>query len=139
MRFEGFISDGKVRKASSDKMLAVSLLRGAEKDLQFLGSLEINEISARKLVVGYYDILRSILEAISALDGYKVYSHEAFTYFLKKKQENVLADKFDIFRKRRNRINYYGENISPDEAEDNINEMKKVIKVLIGKYLKGLK
>ncbi len=139
MRFEDFISDGKVRKASSDKMLAVSLLNGAKKDMQFLESLKINEISARKIVVSYYDILRSILEAISALDGYKVYSHEAFTYFLKEKQENILADKFDIFRKRRNRINYYGESILPDEAEDNIDEMKKVIKVLISKYLKGLK
>lgn len=31
------------------------------------------------------------------------------------------------------------EDFISDEAEDNINEMKKVIKVLISKYLKGLK
>ena len=85
MKFEDFIEKGQIRKASKDSSLAKSLISTAENDLIFLKNLDINEYSARKIMTNYYDILRSILEAISILDGYKVYSHEAFTYFLKEK------------------------------------------------------
>ena len=79
MSFEVFIKRGQVRIASKDISLAKSLVITAKQDLEFLGTLEINETSARKIMSNYYDVLRSILEAVSALDGYKVYSHEAFT------------------------------------------------------------
>ena len=137
MKFGDFIKQGQVKIASKDTILAKSLVKTARKDLEFLEHIELNENSARKLTTNYYDVLRSILEAISAIDGYKIYSHEAFTYFLKEKGEEILAVKFDRFRKIRNRINYYGEDISVEEARDNIEEMKNIIRTLIEKYLKG--
>ena len=66
----------------------------------------------------YYDILRSILETIAILDRCKIYSHEAFTYFLKEKDENIIVNKFDRFRKIRNKINYYGKNISIEKTKE---------------------
>jgi len=135
MKFSDFIKQGQVRVASKDESLAKSLIQSAKKDAEFLGSLEINEQSSRKLMTNYYDVLRSILEAIAAIKGYKIYSHEAFAYFLEEKNEKVLSIKFDRFRKIRNSINYYGENISIEETKENIEEIKSMIKILTDKYL----
>ncbi len=138
MKFEDFIKRGQVRTASINKALAKSLIKNTKKDIKFLNSLIIDEQSSRKLMVNYYDALRSILEAVSAIEGYKIYSHEAFTYFLKEKNEEILSTKFDRFRKIRNSINYYGEDISIEDTKDNIKEIKKIIKILLDKYLKNI-
>ena len=138
MNFQDFIENREVRKAEMDKILAKSLLNTAKNDLLFFNNLKIDKNSARKIVSNCYDILRSILEAISALDGYKVYSHEAFTYFLKEKHEDNLSIKFDRFRKIRNSINYYGKVIEIKEAEEIVKDIKAMINFLINKYLKGL-
>jgi hypothetical protein len=139
MNFEDFIKQGQVRTASKDIALAKSLLKNTKKDLEFLKNLEITENSSRKIMANYYESLRSILEAISSIEGYKIYSHEAFTYFLKKKQEETLSIKFDRFRKIRNSINYYGEDIEIEDTKQNIQEINDMINKLIEKYLKELK
>ena len=138
MKFEDYIKKDQVRKAKSDKFLAKSLLDTAEMDLRFLVRIRIDSISARKIMSNYYDVLRSILEAIVTLDGYKIYSHEAFTYFLLEKGDLVISKKFDRFRKIRNKINYYGKNISKEETEENVEEIKRLIKILKHKYLDKL-
>lgn len=135
MKFEDFIKNGQVKRARKDMELIKSLIKTAEKDLKFLGSLKINEDSARKIMTNYYDVLRSILEAISLSDGYKVYSHEPFGFFLKEKGEDIIAEKFDRLRKIRNGISYYGADISTDEVKENAAEIMKIIEVLKRKYL----
>ena len=138
MKFQDYIKNGFIRKSSPDKQLALSLLKQTKQDKEFFDSLEINEKSARKIASNYYDLLRSILEAISALDGYKIYNHEGFVYYLKEKNELKLAEKFDRIRRIRNNINYYGSAVSKEEAQDikdNVNEM---LPLLIEKYLKEL-
>ena len=136
MKFKDFITRGQVRRSSLDISLAKSLVSTAKQDLQFLSDLKIEDNSARKIMSNYYDVLRSILEAIAVLDGYKIYSHEAFTYFLKEKGEPVMAKKFDRFRMIRNGINYYGKSISKEETKENVTQIKKLITSLQGKYLK---
>ncbi len=138
MNLKDFIDKKQVRKATKDISLAKSLLSNAKSDLKFLERLEIDSISARKIMCNYYDVLRSILEAMASLDGYKVYSHEAFTYYLKEKGENVAAEKFDRFRKIRNGINYYGKDISVKEAKENADHIKKLIDLLIERYLEEI-
>ena len=137
MNFEDFLGTWKAKKANRDENLARSLLKNTRLDMKFLDKLEVDEISARKLVSNYYDVLRSILEAIAALDGYKIYGHEVFTAYLKEKGENTVATKFDRFRKIRNKINYYGEDINLEQAKEIIEDIKKIINSLIDKYLKG--
>jgi len=139
MKFEDFIKQGLVRNCFVNKSLIKSLLKNSKKDLLFLEELKLTEFSVRKITTGYYDVLRSILEAFSMSKGYKIYSHEAFTYFLKVKKENLLSIKFDRLRKIRNSINYYGMEISLKEAEENIIETKEIIKLLIKKYLGDFK
>jgi len=135
MRFEDFIEKGIVRKTSKDKSLVRALLQNSKKDIEFLNGLKINEKSVRKIMTNFYDVLRSVLEAVSVIKGYKIYSHEAYIYFLKEIKENLLAIKFDRFRRIRNSINYYGKDISIEETKENIYEIKKMINILIKKYL----
>lgn len=138
MKLKDFIEKGQVKKSSKDKTLAKSLIITAGNDLKFLNSLNLNENSARKIMSNYYDVLRSILEAISALDGFKIYSHEAFAYFMKEKGEELIAIKFDRFRMIRNRINYYGKSISVEEVQENTAEILKMIRELKDKYFKEI-
>jgi hypothetical protein len=138
MKFEDFIEKGLARKSSRDYELSKALIAQLKIDMEFLDGLEINEKSSRRLMSNYYDLLRSVLEAISSVKGYKIYSHEAFTYFLKENSEELLSVKFDRFRRIRNAINYYGEEISTEETKENIKEIKKMINFLKNKYLKEL-
>jgi len=135
MKFADFIEKGIARKTSRDISLAKSLLQHSKEDLRFLNKLKVDESSVRKIMTNFYDVLRSILEAISVIKGYKIYSHEAYTYFLQEIGEELIAVKFDRFRKIRNSINYYGKDISIDETKENIFEIKEMIYVLIKKYL----
>ena len=137
MKFRDFIYEGKVRKATPDRLMASSIINNAFEDLKFLNEIRLSESSKRKLVVNYYDCLRSLLEAISLLEGYKIYSHEAFTYFLKEKGENILSLKFDRFRKIRNGLSYYGKNISLVEAEEIVGELKELINKIKNKFIKN--
>ncbi len=134
MNFQDFIRQGQVRKASIDKPLINSLVETAEKDLLFLNKVRIDGLSARKVISNYYDVLRSILEALACKSGYKIYSHEAFTYFLKELKEPILAEKFDRFRKIRNNINYYGKNISLKEAKEYMPEILEMINRIKKRY-----
>ncbi len=135
MKFSDFIKKGLARKTFKDKSLVKSLIQNSKKDLEFLESLKINENSVRKIMSNFYEVLRSILEAVSITKEYKIYSHEAYSYFLEEIEEEILAKKFDRFRKIRNSINYYGNNISIKETKENLEEIKKMIDVLIKKYL----
>lgn len=135
MEFKDFIKNGQVREASQDKELVKSLILTAKEDLEYLNSIKLSKLSVRKTVANYYDVLRSFLEAISSLDGYKIYSHEAFAYFLKQKGEEKLSFKFDRFRQIRNKINYYGKQISIEEAEEYIGSIKYMIIELKEKFL----
>jgi len=137
MKFEDFIKQGQARRASPDISLIKSLYKNTLNDLEYLKNQQINEISARKIVSNYYDCLRSILEAIASLNGFKIYQHEAFTFFLKEKDEEIQSIKFDRFRKIRNKINYYGGDILKEEAKEISEEIKRLINYLIEKYLKG--
>ena len=135
MKFNDFITRKEVRKTEFDKGLFESLVKTAELDLIFLEKVKIDEYSSRKIMSNYYDVLRSLLEAMALKDGYKVYSHEAFTFYLREKEESEISLKFDRFRKKRNAINYYGESVSVEEVKEYSKEMKKIIIELKKKYL----
>lgn len=127
MKFEDFIKKGLARRATKDIQLAKSLLKSAEQDLKFFHSIEINKISSRKIISNYYDSLRSLIEAVAAIEGYKIYSHEAFAYYLLERGQENISQKFDRFRKIRNAINYYGKEIMAEEAKEIVKEITPAI------------
>ena len=75
-----------------------------------------------------YDSLRILLEYHALNQGFKIYNHECYTAFLKEiLKESQLGDEFDKFRKVRNAINYYGKEISKEEAREILSQMKDFI------------
>jgi hypothetical protein len=49
-----------------------------------------------------------------------------------------MAEKFDRFRRIRNKINYYGSNISPEEAKEYKESITEIINILTNKYLSNI-
>src|SRR3989338_1271225 len=135
MTFEEYQKRGMIRKATPDRALIHSLMITAQEDLKYLKTQTITALSARKIMTNYYEVLRSILEAVALQDGYKFYSHEAFVLLLKQKDEELYALQFDRLRKTRNGINYYGKNISIEEVQELVPLMISMIETLQKKYL----
>lgn len=136
MTFKRFIEEGKVRKAKLDLQLVKSLIKTSEKHTKVAKMLEINNITKETVFVMYYEVLRELIEAMAMKDGYKVYSHEAFTFYLREKYNEVAANKFDRYRKLRNGVNYYGKEIPVDDVKMSVKEIKKLINEIKDKYLK---
>lgn len=138
MRFQDFVDGQKARKATPDIQLAKSLIGMSDNHIEVIKKIAIDEITASTVMSTYYEALREIIEAIAAKRGYKIYSHDALTYFLKELGKDVIADKFDRFRKIRNGINYYGKQIGKESAESNVKEIENIIKELKQKFLKDV-
>ena len=136
MNWDDFINQRKVKRARIDKQKAKSLVAMSNEILNLFDNIVISDKNASSIASNYYEALREIIEAISLLRGWNVYSHEAFTIFLSELlNESRTAMVFDRMRKVRNRINYYGKKVSAIESEQNKKETHKLIKELKKKYL----
>jgi len=117
------------KPVKQDKNLINSARRIANEKVISANTLGIKHYYAKISLL--YDALREYLECIALENGYKVYNHECYTYFLnevlKLKKEAII---FDRLRKVRNKINYYGEIITQEKAELIINDLK----ILINKF-----
>ena len=136
MQFKDFISQGKVVVGEKDLQKAKALAKMSERTFKSAQLLKLNNITASTILATAYESLRQVLEAICLQEGYKVYSHEAFTYYLKELREENLAEQFDRFRKLRNGVNYYGKPVSAIIASDARKKIAKLNTLLKEKYLK---
>lgn len=126
-----------VKQKGVDKGLIDSLLKTSEMKLESNNRLELDEITAATKIGIAYDSLRELLEVLAIKKGFKVYNHECFCAFLSEICGNkTLADEFDIYRKVRNQINYYGKSVNTEEADNLIkgmnslrNKIKQIIKL----------
>lgn len=135
MDFEGFIKEGKVILGERDLQKAKALIKMSSNNLKTVSKLKIDDNSASVLFSMLYESFRQIIEAMCLTEGYKVYSHEALTFYLKKKFEESTANTFDRYRKIRNGVNYYGEPVQIDTTIEAKKEINRLTKLLIQKYL----
>jgi hypothetical protein len=137
--FTDFIRTGKVKKAFPDPALAKSLIAMSSQQFDMADSMTIKDENASPLLVNLYEALREICEAICAKNGWKVYSHEAFTDYLKDElREEDIARMFDRLRKLRNGVNYYGRAVSATETKSTKNDVQRLIETLKQRHLKDL-
>ncbi len=135
MNFDEFIKSGTVRKGTPDIQHSKALVRMSEMHVRFLSGQVINEVSSSTIFVMYYEALREIIEAVAAKEGYKVYSHEAYTAFLERLGDHENAVKFDRLRKIRNAANYYGKPVDLSETKASAAEIVNMIQKIKDKYL----
>ena len=108
-----------------DLDLIASLKKSSNHKLISMSHLPMQEETSTSKVSLMYDSIRELLEALSLQQGFKIYNHECYTAFLRQElKESTKADDFDGFRKTRNSINYYGKELTCEEANNIIQEMK---------------
>lgn len=139
MRFEDFIRAKKVRRAEPDMQLSRSLMKMSDNHIKSADELKLSDITSSTIMATCYEALREIVEAITAKEGFKVYSHEAFTLFLREMGEDMISSKFDRFRRIRNNINYYGKPIDASSVKVHRQEIEKTIEQLKERHLKDIR
>jgi hypothetical protein len=138
MKFSEFIRKGAVVKGKPDVPKAVSLLRMSETNLAIVRTIPLTSESASLVLVNAYEALRQVLEAMALIEGYKVFSHEAYTQYLIEKDEVRASATFDRLRKLRNGVNYDGKNIPAEVAAQAIIDIEQLCAHVQVKYLTAM-
>ena len=116
---KGFVKESKV-----DNNLVNSLIKSSEKKSESNKRLGLDETTASTKVSLAYEALKEVLEALAIKKGFKIYNHDCFSAFLDEICKNKsFSAEFDKFRRLRNQINYYGKDISVEEAKIIIKEI----------------
>jgi len=107
-----------IKEVARDEYLINSLIKSSKKKSESSKRLKLDSITASAKISLVYESLREILEAFAIKKGFKVYNHECFCAFLDEIcNDKISSEKFNRFRIIRNQINYYGKEISVEEAE----------------------
>ena len=136
MDFNECIKKRIAKEVKEDKELMASLIKTSQNKFDSEKKLELSEVTSSSKISLLYDSLRELLEALAIKNGYKIYNHECYTYFLKEiLNESIKGTEFDELRKIRNSINYYAKDISIEEAKEVLERIRK-LRVEIVKLLK---
>ena len=137
MNFENSLVNGKAKKVIPNKIRASSLFNSSIQAIETARVIPVNQNTLKSILRELYEGLREYCEAIGYLRGYKFLDHESIGYFLRDPlKEQSASMKFDRYRRLRNGINYYGEDIDIETVKEAIIEIPKLIKEL-EKFSKG--
>ena len=137
MNFENSLIEGKAKKVMPNKIRTSSLFKSSIQAIETAKVIQLSPDTLKSILRELYEGLREYCEAIVYLRGYKFLDHESITYFLRDMlKEESISKKFDRYRKLRNGINYYGEDIDIETVKEAIIEIPKLVKEL-EKYSKN--
>ncbi len=137
MNFEFSLKCGKVKKVMPNKIRASSLFKSSVQAIETAKAIPLDIITSKTILRELYEGLREYCEAIGYLNGYKFLDHESIGFFLRDVlKEQSIFKKFDRYRRLRNGINYYGNDIEIETVKDAISEIPKIIKKLKSYYKK---
>lgn len=123
-----------------DKKNAISIIKAAERELNYTLKLEINEESAFNIIRNIYESFRMLGDASLVSKGFVSQDHVDQI----KELENIPAKTnrpvklIDSLRKLRHNINYYGYVPSKAEAEDAVSIAKACFHPLLESIKKEL-
>ncbi len=132
MDWKGCVDSGMSKEVKPDKELIASLLSSADKRMKSVDLLKTDSVTANSKLSLAYDALREVLEALAIKHGYKIYNHECYTCFLKELlKSNFEAEEFDTLRRTRNKVNYYGKELSIEESNILVRKIKDLKNIII--------
>lgn len=115
-----------------DPAKARSLMRQARRRIDDVASLPLAEDVAAFRFEDAYEAVREAVQAHMARDGYHVYGHEALPAYAL--EQGLLsrgdAERLDRFRKKRNDINYRGQEARIEETRRAIQWAKEIVAAL---------
>lgn len=130
-RFEQSMNDGFAKKIPVDIIKAKSLLKSAQQAFYSAKKLPLEEGTLKSVFRELYEGLRQYCEALGYIQGYKFASHEVITFFLEDiLNERKIAGSFDRYRKIRNGINYYGDDVPLQLIQEVLKEIPLFIAIL---------
>mgnify|MGYP001589190581 CR=1 FL=1 len=131
MNFEDRLTEGRVKRVLPNKLRASSLFKSSAQAIDTAKLIRLDQGALKSILRELYEGLREYCEAIGYLKGYKFLDHESITYFLRDiLKEQIISKKFDRYRKLRNGINYYGEDIDIETVKEAVVEIPGMIKGL---------
>jgi hypothetical protein len=131
MSFDQSMREGFVKKVRIDAIRAKSLILSSQQAISTARHIPVSKDSLKSIFRELYEGLRQELEAIGYMNGYKFLSHESITYFISDKLGDMaLSAKFDRYRKLRNGINYYGDDIEEVTVREALEEIPAMIEKL---------
>lgn len=131
MSFEDSLIEGKAKKVAPNKIRASSLFKSSIQAIETAKAIQLNHNTLKSVLRELYEGLREYCEAIGYLKGYKFLDHESVTYFLRDiLKEQSISMKFNRYRKLRNGINYYGDDIDIETVKEAIKEIPTLVKEL---------
>ncbi|MEA3430822.1 MAG: hypothetical protein U9R08_06105 [Nanoarchaeota archaeon] len=131
MNFEFCLGEGKVKKVNLNKIRALSLFKSSTQAVMTAKLISLNINSTKTILRELYEGLREYCEALGYLYGYKFLDHISISYFLRDVlNEESVYKKFDRYRRLRNGINYYGDNIDIETVKEAVREIPRLIKEL---------
>ena len=130
--FEDCIKEGLVKKSGKNREISNSLVKLADIRLGGIGKFT----NATLKVESYYEIIKELLTALLASEGYKSYSHECLISFARDKFSGKFTgmqiELMDQLRVMRNDIVYRGAFVEDDFLNRNERNILDVIKILKG-------
>src|SRR3989338_3132844 len=128
MNFENSLIEGKVKKVVPNKIRAISLFKSSMQAIETAKIIQLNPNTLKSILRELYEGLREYCEAIGYLKGYKFMDHESITYFLRDVlKEQPISAKFDRYRRLRNGINYYGEDVHIETVKEALIEIPELV------------
>ncbi|HLC84425.1 MAG TPA: hypothetical protein VJH22_01385 [Candidatus Nanoarchaeia archaeon] len=110
-----------------DIELAASLVNTSQNKAKSSDLLPLQKETVSSKISLSYDSVRELLESIALRQGFKIYNHVCYTGFLKEVlKENGIGEEFDELRIIRNDINYYGKEVSIEEARDVLSRLERL-------------
>ena len=130
-----------VRKVSKDIELARSLLKMVEEREDAIKNIDPLKFTSI-VIESYYEIIKEVITALMAMDGYKTLSHEILIGYLKhfyKEFSDYEINFIDNLRKLRNSINYRGFFVKSDYWQRNRDTIFQIVMKLKNILKKELK
>lgn len=130
MNFDMSLNEGKTKRIMPNNIRAASLFKSSIQAIETTKLIPLNINTSKTILRELYEGLRECCEAIGLLYGYKFLDHESITYFLRDILKEPIYKRFDRYRKLRNGINYYGEDIDVETVKEAIEDIPALIKEL---------
>jgi uncharacterized protein (UPF0332 family) len=131
MGWKQCLDENQVIRVSADAEKARSLIEMANERISFANTKQVNEKNCTFIFEAHYTSLAEYMHALLLIEGYKVKNHLCLGFYLRDvmKREDLFGI-FDLSRKRRNSIVYYGRRIRLDTSISCIGSIMELIKQL---------
>ena len=129
--FEISLKNRKARIIPINIIRAKSLIVSSEEAIKNAKEISLIEGKQKTILRELYEGLRQLCEAVGYSKGYQFFDHESITFFLKEVlKEEIISAKFDRYRKLRNGINYYGNELSLITVKESLKEIPHLVREL---------